>query len=96
MFRGQSHPFFQGARFKTIWDSETYFKKYKYPKVIILEEALSQAFMLAKRGYFGGDPVKILEADADIIQAALDFEKFESERELAFRELNKGDKNESS
>ena len=44
--------------------------------------------MLAKAGYFGGDPSKVLEAPADIVQATLEFEAFEAERELAFRILN--------
>lgn len=43
---------------------------------------------LAKAGYFNGDPEKVLQAPADIVQNILDYEDFASEYEEEYLALN--------
>jgi hypothetical protein len=47
------------------------------------------ALRLAKAGYAGGDPERVLKMRADIVLAAIQYEKFVSDYENAFIELNK-------
>tara|TARA_R110000744_G_C19209653_1_gene545879 strand:- start:127 stop:285 length:159 start_codon:yes stop_codon:yes gene_type:complete len=46
---------------------------------------------LAKLGYCGGDPVKILQSPVDIVMAMLDYEAFYDDYETAYIALNKED-----
>lgn len=46
---------------------------------------------LAKAGYCGGDPQKILKTRADLVMAMLDYETFEADYESQFIEINKGE-----
>jgi hypothetical protein len=46
---------------------------------------------LAKAGYYGGDPVKVLHAPVNVVIDILNYERFESEYEKAFELLNKKD-----
>jgi len=48
------------------------------------------ALRLAKAGYCGGDPSKVLEMRADLALAAIQYETFTRDYEAAFIELNKG------
>lgn len=48
------------------------------------------ALRLAKAGY--GRPDEILAMRVDLVLAAIEYEDFLSKYEIAFRELNKGDK----
>ena len=43
---------------------------------------------IAKQGYYGGDPDKVLKAPVDTIMNILSFERYESEYQLALGELN--------
>jgi len=47
------------------------------------------AFNLARSGYFGGDPEKVLAARVDLVLAAHEYEQFRSEYESVEYELNK-------
>jgi len=47
---------------------------------------------LAKIGYYGGDPEKILKARCDYVIAALEYEKFLSDYEDIYHEINRGGK----
>lgn len=47
------------------------------------------SFNLAKKGYFNGDPVKVLEAPVDIVIGLLRFEESTNEYETTYMELNK-------
>jgi hypothetical protein len=48
------------------------------------------ALRLAKAGYGGGDPARILEMRADLVLAAVQYENFSREYEAAYIDLNKG------
>lgn len=48
------------------------------------------ALRLAKVGYYGGSPERVLRARVDHVLAALEYEMFVSEYELVSYELNKG------
>lgn len=45
--------------------------------------------MIAREGYYDGDPEKVLSARADLVCAVLGYEKFRNEYETADSELNK-------
>jgi hypothetical protein len=47
------------------------------------------ALRLAKAGYYGGSLQAVLEARADHVLAALEFEGFQADYELVSYELNK-------
>lgn len=47
------------------------------------------AFNLSKKGYFGGDPERILKAPVDLVIGALKFEDTVSDYENTYMELNK-------
>lgn len=47
------------------------------------------ACWLAKAGYYGGDPVAVAQAPADVIQSIVEYEAFEGEYQDAYVELNK-------
>ena len=47
------------------------------------------ALKLAKAGYGGGDPEKVLQMPADIVMAAVQYEQFLAESERTWLELNK-------
>ena len=51
--------------------------------------ALTQALRLAKAGWFGGDPEKVLEAPGDIVLAILQYETFSAQYERRFIEINR-------
>ncbi len=46
---------------------------------------------LARAGYGGGDPEKVLGMPADMVLALIQYEKFRDDYERAFIEINKGD-----
>jgi len=46
---------------------------------------------LAKAGYFGGDPERVLNAPADIVIETFEFEVFQSEYSDVEYEINKPD-----
>lgn len=46
------------------------------------------ALRLAREGYAGGDPEKVLQMRADFVMAALQYEKFRSDYERKFISLN--------
>lgn len=47
------------------------------------------ALRLAKAGYWGGDPEKVLEARVDMVMAAAGHETFLADYERAFIRLNR-------
>lgn len=47
---------------------------------------------LAKLGYFGGDPAKVMEASVDVVQAILEYETFEADYVTEEMALNKPEK----
>lgn len=50
------------------------------------------ALRLAKAGYGGGDPERVLKMRADFVIAAMQYEAFLAEYERAFVELNREEK----
>jgi hypothetical protein len=50
---------------------------------------LAVALRLAREGYGGGDPEKVLQMRADIVLAAVQYESFRGDYERAYYELNK-------
>lgn len=44
---------------------------------------------LAKVGYYNGDPLKVIAARVDIVQAILEYETFEADYDKAAAALNK-------
>jgi len=49
------------------------------------------ALRLAKAGYWGGDPEKIMSARVDFVLDAFEFELFQVEYEDVLHEMNKPD-----
>lgn len=47
------------------------------------------AIRLAKAGYGGGDPQKVLEFPADIVLAILQYEQFQMDFEAAYISMNR-------
>lgn len=47
------------------------------------------ALRLAKAGYYGGDPEKVLQGRVDHILDAIEFERFTADFEDAYIEMNK-------
>lgn len=47
------------------------------------------ALKLSKEGYYDGNPESVLQARVDHVLAALEYEKFQIDYEVVFRELNK-------
>lgn len=60
----------------------------RYPKVRVDDEALFIALKLAEAGYYGGDPMKVLEAPVDIVLEILRFKTFQKDWEAVFDMLN--------
>lgn len=85
MYKGESFPFFRKANFTVGKPSDSY----RYPKVTIENQARFYAVKLAKVGYYGGDPLKILDAPVDVVMDILNYEIFDVNYQEAFRELNK-------
>lgn len=50
------------------------------------------ALRLAKAGYGGGDPERILKMRADLVVAAIQYEAFLIDYERTFLEINREDK----
>lgn len=51
---------------------------------------MSVALRLAREGYGGGDPEKVLAMRADVVLAMVQYENFRGTYERTFFELNKG------
>lgn len=49
------------------------------------------ALRLAKAGYYGGDPGKVLAAPVDLVLGALHYERFLDEYQEAALNLSRGD-----
>ena len=49
------------------------------------------ALRLAKAGYAGGDPERVLKMRVDMVIAALQYEGFQNDYELAYIDLNRGE-----
>jgi hypothetical protein len=47
------------------------------------------ALRLAREGYCGGDPEKVLQMRADLVMAAVQYENYRAEYERTFVELNR-------
>ncbi len=47
------------------------------------------AFRLASAGWWDGDPGKVLQAPADLVMGAMQYEAFRADYEKAYVELNK-------
>jgi hypothetical protein len=48
------------------------------------------ALRLARQGYYGGDPERVLQAPSDMVLAAAEYEGFLSDYETAYYDLNRG------
>ena len=64
-------------------------KRRRHPSVRISDNARFIAFKLSKKGYCGGDPLKILSCPVDIVMGMLEYDTFEDDYENAYIELNK-------
>ena len=58
------------------------------PKFSIDDEPTFIAVRLAKVGYFGGDPLAVLQARVDIVESIIAYEQFEVDYEKAYIALN--------
>lgn len=47
------------------------------------------ALRLAREGYWGGDPEKVLAADVEMVLTAFEYEVFRDEYERTYMELNR-------
>ena len=89
MRRGQLAPFFQKPCY-SIQGEYGKSGKIKTPRYTITasEERLI-ANILAKSGYFGGNPEEVLKANGDIVIDTFYYEMFARDLEQATTELNK-------
>ena len=62
--------------------------KPKLPRIDCDDTTVLIAYRLARLGFFGGDPSKVLNAPADIVQMAIDYVTFEADYEAAYIDLN--------
>lgn len=88
MLRGKLAPFFQepGFRVQGTLKNDTR----KQPGTIIkTENEIVIAVILAKAGYFNGNPCIVLNAPVDIVLNTYHYEMFTREYERTFYELNK-------
>lgn len=61
------------------------------PRVNIkADDALAIALRLARAGYGGGDPEKVMEMPADIVMAAVQYENYVAVYERTYIKLNEG------
>lgn len=60
------------------------------PRITIENEALFIALRLAKIGFYGGNPERILKAPVDIVLRMLDYEQFEADLSKAYEDIAKG------
>lgn len=58
------------------------------PRYTVNDDITFIATCLAKLGYYGGDPMGVLNAPADMVEAILEYEAFESDYEKAYLALN--------
>lgn len=49
------------------------------------------ALKMAKMGYYGGDPINVLNARVDMVISIMEYEKFQNDYENTYWELNKND-----
>ena len=62
-----------------------------YPEAeITAPDELTVALRVAKAGYFGGDPERVLNARVDLVMAALEYEAFTADYEREYIRINKG------
>jgi hypothetical protein len=54
-----------------------------------MDDTRLASFRIAEAGYFGGNPLLVLDAPVDVAMDLLHFLKFRSELESTFAELNK-------
>ena len=59
------------------------------PKIEIADEIMFTALRLAKAGFFGGDPAKVLTAPVDIVESVIAYEQFEADYKTEYISLNK-------
>lgn len=57
--------------------------------IVNCDRALAVAIRLARSGYGGGDPERILRMRVDYVMAAIQYETFRSEFERTFVEMNR-------
>ena len=60
----------------------------KSPEYAVDDEITFLAIRLAKSGYFGGDPLAVMNGRVDIVEDVLAYEKFELDYEKAYIALN--------
>ena len=58
---------------------------------ILAGEATVLSFRLARSGYWGGDPEKVLNAPLDLVLGAAEYEGFISDYENSYMKLNEAD-----
>jgi hypothetical protein len=62
----------------------------RYPEIQIDDELSFLSVRIAKMGFYGGDPDKVLKAPVTTIMNILAFERYEYEYQETFGELNDG------
>ena len=62
----------------------------RVPDIQIDDELAFLSIRIAKQGFYGGDPDKVLKAPITTIMNILSFEQYECEYQETLRELNNG------
>lgn len=86
MLKGKFVPFFQKASFCV---EQKRPKRRSNPEIKITDEALFLSLKLAKAGWMGGDPKKVLKSDADTVINMIYYEGFENDLMDAYEDLRK-------
>jgi hypothetical protein len=80
-------PFFQGARLVIVDERKTEFKR---PEIrVTMDGATLMVLRLAREGFGGGDPERILAMPTSLVLDAWEFLDFQSRYEATTIELNK-------
>ena len=89
MLRGKFAPFFQEPVF-SVQNPVRGDNSGRRPAIrITADEETKISLILAKSGFYGGDPDKVLDAPIDKVLQAYQYEMFLREYETTARELNK-------
>lgn len=60
----------------------------KQPKITINDTVAYWAIKLAKSGYYGGNPELVKQAPLDMVLQILQYERFETDLQVAYRKLS--------
>jgi hypothetical protein len=86
MRKGQPAPFLEASPFivRNLIEGDAV----RQPKIEIRKKELYHAFKLAEKGFYGGDPEKILSAPVNIVLDLIRYEGFTHDVQRFYKGLN--------